>query len=139
MSQLQNRGPFVLMYCKLVSLFSKNFYTFACLNFLLLLLGGTFDIIHTRPSYTLLSHSFKISNKVIIGLTSDELAEKKGKTPTVINMQKRFENLKTIISKEFPNPSFQISNLNNDFGPAVLDKGVEALVVSDETSNQGKY
>ncbi len=38
---------------------------------------------------------------------------------------------------EFPNSSFQISKLDNDFGPAVLEKGVEALVVSDETSNQG--
>ena len=27
--------------------------------------------------------------------------------------------------------------MNNDFGPAVLEKEVEALVVSDETSNQG--
>ena len=42
-----------------------------------------------------------------------------------------------IISKEFPNSSFQISKLENDFGPAVLEKEVEALVVSNETSNQG--
>ena len=42
-----------------------------------------------------------------------------------------------VISKEFPNSSFQISKLDNDFGPAVLEKGVEALVVSDEKSNQG--
>ncbi len=41
------------------------------------------------------------------------------------------------ISKEFPNTPFQISKLDNDFGPAVLEPDVEALVVSDETSNQG--
>ena len=97
--------------------------------------GGTFDIIH-RGHLTLLSTAFAISDKVIIGLTSDELAEKKGKLP-IYQYEKRLKNLTAVISKEFPNSSFQISKLDNDFGPAVLEKEVEALIVSDETSNQG--
>jgi len=104
-------------------------------KFSLVAMGGTFDIIH-KGHLTLLSNAFEISNKVIIGLTSDELALKKGKT-TTNKYEKRYENLKKILSKEFPNSSFQISKLDNDFGPAVLEKGVEALVVSGETSNQG--
>ena len=104
-------------------------------KFSLIATGGTFDIIH-RGHLTLLSNAFAISDKVIIGLTSDELAEKKGKL--IINKyEKRLENLTQVISKEFPNSSFQISKLDNDFGPAVLEKGVEALVVSDEKSKQG--
>ena len=104
-------------------------------KFSLVAMGGTFDIIH-KGHLTLLSNAFGISNKVIIGLTSDELAKKKGKFPTN-KYEKRYENLIKIISKKFPNTSFQISKLDDDFGPAVLEKGVEALVVSDETSNQG--
>ena len=104
-------------------------------EFSLVATGGTFDIIH-RGHLTLLSSAFAISDKVIIGLTSDELAEKKGKL-LINKYEKRLENLTQVISKEFPNSSFQISKLDNDFGPAVLEKGVEALVVSDETSNQG--
>lgn len=104
-------------------------------EFSLVATGGTFDIIH-RGHLTLLSNAFTISDKVIIGLTSDELAEKKGKIP-VNKYEKRLENLIAAISKEFPNSLFQISKLDNDFGPAVLKKGVEALVVSNETSNQG--
>ncbi|MHA7646581.1 phosphopantetheine adenylyltransferase [Nitrosopumilus sp. S4] len=98
--------------------------------------GGTFDIIH-RGHITLLSNSFKISKKVIIGLTSDELASKKGKVP-INDYQTRLENLNKLILKEFPNSFYQISKLENDFGPAVLEKEVEALVTSDETSNQGQ-
>ena len=98
-------------------------------------MGGTFDIIH-RGHLTLLSNAFEISDNVIIGLTSDEFAAKKGKTPNNKYAQ-RLENLITIISKEFPNTSFEISKLDNDFGPAVLEPDVEALVVSDETRNQG--
>ncbi len=104
-------------------------------EFSLIATGGTFDIIH-RGHLTLLSNAFSISDKVIIGLTSDELAEKKGKL-SINKYEKRLETLTKVISKEFPNSSFQISKLDNDFGPAVLEKGVEALVVSDETSNQG--
>ena len=104
-------------------------------EFSLVAMGGTFDIIH-KGHLTLLSGAFAVADKVIIGITSDKFAAKKGKIPTN-EYDQRFENLKSVISKEFPEASFEISKLENDFGPAVLEKGVEALVVSDETRNQG--
>ena len=39
--------------------------------------GGTFDILH-KGHIALLSTSFEISDKVIIGLTGDDLGQKKG-------------------------------------------------------------
>jgi pantetheine-phosphate adenylyltransferase len=104
-------------------------------KFDLVAMGGTFDVIH-RGHITLLSEAFSISTKVIIGLTSDEMALRKGK-----NLQndysKRLDKLVKTIEKNFPNMVFEISKLDNDFGPAVLEKEVQALVVSGETSNQG--
>ena len=105
-------------------------------KFSLIAMGGTFDIIH-RGHLTLLTNAFEISDKVIIGLTSDEFVQKKGKTPTH-KYDERHKNLISIIFQKFPNSYFEISQLNNDFGPAVLEKNVQALIVSDETSNQGK-
>ena len=104
-------------------------------RFSLIAIGGTFDIIH-RGHTTLLSTAFEISDKVIIGLTSDEFVQKKGKTP-IHKYDERLKNLTLTIFKKFPDTYFEISQLNNDFGPAVLEKEVQALVVSDETSNQG--
>jgi len=104
-------------------------------EFVLVAMGGTFDIIH-KGHLKLLSKAFSISSKVIIGLTSDELAEKRGKK-TLNNYKKRFETLMSTIKTNFPNHAFQISKLDNDFGPAVLEENVQALVVSDETSIQG--
>ena len=101
----------------------------------LVAMGGTFDIIH-RGHLTLLSNAFDIADKVIIGITSDEFAVKKGKI-LINKYAQRLENLTSAISKEFPSATFEISKLENDFGPAVLKKEVQALVVSDETSNQG--
>ena len=104
-------------------------------KFELVAMGGTFDFIH-KGHIKLLSEAFLISDKVIIGLTSDEFASKKGKK-LQNNYNERFETLVKIIENNFPNSSFEISKLDNDFGPAVLEKEVQALVVSDETANQG--
>jgi len=104
-------------------------------KFSLIAMGGTFDIIHFGH-ITLLSTAFDISEKVIIGLTSDEFVQKKGKNP-IHKYDERLKNLISIIFKKFPNSYFEISQLNNDFGPAVFEKEVQALVVSDETKNQG--
>jgi pantetheine-phosphate adenylyltransferase len=104
-------------------------------EFGLVAMGGTFDIIH-KGHMALLSKAFSISSKVIIGLTSDELAEIKGKK--ILNSyEKRYENLENMIKTNFSNKSYQISKLDNNFGPAVLEGKVEALVVSKETENQG--
>ena len=103
--------------------------------FKLVAMGGTFDIIH-KGHLALLSKAFSISSNVIIGLTSDELAARKGKK--IINSYKtRLDILTNTINAKFPSISYRISQLDNDFGPAVLEKDVQALVVSAETEKQG--
>ncbi|MDE1727137.1 MAG: pantetheine-phosphate adenylyltransferase [Thaumarchaeota archaeon] len=101
----------------------------------LVALGGTFDLLH-RGHLELLSKGFSVSSKVIIGLTSDELARKKGKN-LIHDYEKRYNALEDTIKRNFPNVAYQISRLENDFGPAVLEKQVEALVVSEETAFKG--
>ena len=101
----------------------------------LVAMGGTFDAIHSGHM-ALLNKAFSISSKVIIGLSSDQLATKKGKN-LVNDYSKRLSLLKSVIEKNFPNSSYKISKLENDFGPAVIEGSVKALVVSEETSNKG--
>ena len=99
-------------------------------------LGGTFDLLH-RGHLELLRNGFEISSKVIIGLASDELAKRKGKN-LINNYKQRYDALESAIKKNFPDALYDISKLENDFGRAVLEKEIEALVVSDETAFQGK-
>tara|TARA_B100001765_G_scaffold104651_1_gene64746 strand:+ start:68 stop:532 length:465 start_codon:yes stop_codon:yes gene_type:complete len=100
----------------------------------LVAMGGTFDVVHSGHM-ALLNKAFSISSKVIIGLSSDQLATKKGKN-LVNDYPKRLSVLKSVIEKNFPNSSYEISKLENDFGPAVIEGSVKALVVSEETSNK---
>ena len=106
-------------------------------SFDLVAMGGTFDVIH-NGHMALLKKSFSISSKVIIGLSSDQLAIKRGKS-LVNDYSKRFSLLESTIEKNFPNSSYEISKLENDFGPAVVEGSVKALVVSEETSAKGLY
>ena len=101
----------------------------------LVAMGGTFDVIHSGHM-ALLNKAFSLSSKVIIGLSSDQLATKKGKN-LVNDYSKRLSLLKSTIEKNYPNPSYQISKLEDDFGPAVIEGSVQALVVSEETRNKG--
>ena len=106
-------------------------------QFDLVAMGGTFDIIHAGH-IALLTKSFSISSKTIIGLSSDQLATKRGKN-LVNDYSKRLSSLKDVIEKRFPNTSYEISKLENDFGPAVIEGSVQALVVSEETSSKGTH
>ena len=104
-------------------------------SFDLVAMGGTFDIIHSGHM-ALLNKAFSISTKVIIGVTSDQLAVKKGKNPEN-DYSKRMSLLKSTIEENFPDSVYEIAKLENDFGPAVLEDSVKALIVSEETSDKG--
>jgi len=99
-------------------------------------MGGTFDVIH-RGHVALLEMAFSVSQKVIIGLTSDELVQRKGKR-ILHTYEQRLESLKKTVDAMFPGRQYVISRLDNDFGPAVVEGKVEALVVSEETAHQGQ-
>ena len=106
-------------------------------QFDLVAMGGTFDVIHDGHM-ALLNKSFSISSKVIIGLSSDQLAAKRGKN-LVNDYSTRLSSLESVIEKSFPNSSYEISKLENDFGPAAIEGSVKALVVSEETSDKGLH
>ena len=98
-------------------------------------LGGTFDIIHVGH-IELIQKAVSISDKIIIGLTSDAFISKNDKK-IINNFEQRSENLEKIIHEKFPDCSFEIAKLDDDFGPAVIQGDVDALVVSEETRKKG--
>ena len=98
--------------------------------------GGTFDEIHVGH-VALLAKAFEVGKKVIIGVSSDEFAAKRGKRLNH-DFGQRVENLKKMIKREFGAVDYEIARLEGDFGPAVTSAGVGALVASSETQAKGK-
>ena len=98
--------------------------------------GGTFDIIH-RGHRALLSAALDNFDHVIIGLTTDEFAARRGKV-LVNGYSARFGSLCSVIRAEFPDSSYEVCPLDDVFGPAVLRDGIDTLVASAETANQGE-
>jgi pantetheine-phosphate adenylyltransferase len=99
--------------------------------------GGTFDEIH-NGHLSLISKAFEVGKKVIIGVTSDEFAvERKGIDKIHHSYEERVVNLKEIIKNKLGDVVYEISKLDNDYGPVVISAQISALVASAETAKKG--
>ena len=98
-------------------------------------IGGTFDGVH-RGHLALLDRAFEVAGRVIIGVTSDELAAGRGKSPRS-PYRARSAAVAALASSRHPGRQFAVSRLDDVFGPAALGRRVGALVVSAETEPQG--
>ena len=100
-------------------------------------MGGTFDILHTGH-IELLKKSFKIGKFVIIGLSSDSLVKVKLKKNINNSFEVRKRNLVSIIDSEFESTQYEITELEDVFGPLMFSEKVDCMVASSETSYRGK-
>lgn len=92
--------------------------------------GGTFDIIH-KGHIKLLERAFSESEYIIVGISSDEFAFKRGKT-LIHTYEERLNKLKNILERRYRG-RYTIIRLDDEFGPT-LDRGeIEVLFVSKET------
>jgi pantetheine-phosphate adenylyltransferase len=100
-------------------------------------IGGTFDIIH-RGHLELLKESFKVGHFVVIGVTSDEFVESILKKKIKNRHYIRVQNIKKTIEKEIGSNNYQITKLDDHFGPVMNSNNIDCLVVSNETEEKGK-
>jgi len=94
--------------------------------------GGTFDELH-RGHKVLLLKAFEIGERVLIGLCTDEFAEKLGKPHITAPYEERLTELKAFLNNLGLSGRAEIIPLNDPFGPTLAESCIEALVVSEET------
>jgi pantetheine-phosphate adenylyltransferase len=99
-------------------------------------LGGTFDILH-RGHLELLKKSFEIGLFVVIGVTSDEFVSAKLDKQIKNPYQTRVKNLRNLIKKDLEGTNYEITKLNDSFGPLMISDKIDCLVVSSETEKNG--
>ncbi|RLF17359.1 MAG: hypothetical protein DRJ66_00935 [Thermoprotei archaeon] len=100
-------------------------YDIACL-------GGTFELIH-KGHEKLIEVAFSLADKVVIGITSDNLVKSLGKKHPVSPYEVRVKRLKEYLSKKGLLNRAIIVKLNDPYGPSIHDPNIKAIVVSEET------
>ncbi len=94
--------------------------------------GGTFDELH-RGHKTLIVQAFELGERVLIGLSSDELVAKLWKPHVTASYEERQEGLKLWLMELGLWSRAEIVPLFDAFGSSIKDPEIEALVVSEET------
>jgi cytidyltransferase-like protein len=94
--------------------------------------GGTFDEFH-RGHKVLLMKAFEIGEHVLIGLCSDEFVKKMGKPHMTAPYAERLKELRAFLDSLGLSDRAEIIPLNDPYGKTLVDRCIEALVVSEET------
>ncbi len=98
------------------------------------IVGGTFDNFH-KGHRDLLQIAFDLSDYVVIGITSDQFAQR-FRTEEVESFKTRSGVVRHVCN-EF-GKEFKIIEINDFYGPSTTDPELVAIVVSEETSLRAK-
>lgn len=95
-------------------------------------MGGCFDHLHEGHKY-LISTAFKVSEKLVIGLTTDKMNQKKQYKEEIQDYSTRKQNIENFVQSFTELSRLEIIELNDPYGPPIEDEDYEALVFSLET------
>lgn len=94
-------------------------------------IGGTFNTLHMGHK-KILENTFTVGRSVIIGLTSDEFAQR-FRVRDTLPYATRKKNLQEYINKVKENKPYEIIKIDDSYGIATLDPEIDCIVVSEET------
>ncbi len=95
-------------------------------------MGGTFELFHSGHR-VLLMKAFKVGNRVLIGLCSDNFVKKMRKPHRIASYARRLEDLENLLKKNGVLERAEIIPLDDAYGITLSDKRIDAIVVSEET------
>jgi len=101
-------------------------------KFKTVLVGGTFDEFH-KGHRALIIEAFEAGERVIIGLSSDELARELRKNHGIASYEQRLEELRSFLREQGVFDRAKIVPLDTPYGITLTTTIADALVVSKET------
>ncbi|UCD91956.1 MAG: pantetheine-phosphate adenylyltransferase, partial [Methanobacteriota archaeon] len=92
--------------------------------------GGTFDRIH-RGHRAIIEKAFSIGDEVLVGITSDQMAEQARGHP-VSPVAKRKEGLEAFL-RSLGHKQFEVVEISDIYGPAPFLENLDGIIASEET------
>ena len=103
-------------------------------------LGGTFDRLHAGHKILLTKACLVATERIVVGVTDYSNSPKLGSKTLSGFMQSvhiRSELVRHFMSSIAPHLTIETSPITDPFGPSIVDKNLQAIVVSKETSRGG--
>jgi len=100
--------------------------------------SGTFSPPLHLGHVTLIKKAFEISEKVMIGITIDEMTKRKTLSNLIPPLKIRKENVLKFLKELGFTENAIIIDLKDSYGPAIEDQGLEAIIVSEDTLYMGQ-
>ncbi len=100
------------------------------------LVGGTFDEFH-KGHRALIMKAFEVCERVMIGLSSDQLARELRKNHDVATYEERLKDLRAFLRRQKVLERAKIVPLDTPYGITLSTTVADALVVSKETEPVG--
>jgi pantetheine-phosphate adenylyltransferase len=94
--------------------------------------GGTFDHLHDGHRL-LIETGLKVSNKLVIGLTTQKMLKRKKYASKIEDFETRKKNLENFISSIGGLDRVEIVELDNPYGPPINEPEYDGLIASQET------
>ncbi len=95
--------------------------------------SGTFDKLH-KGHKVLLRKALDVGERVVVGLTSDAFCSNKQLSDKIEPFEVRRANLECFFKEIGATSRVEIITLNDPYGPAIEDAGLEAIVAGEDVA-----
>lgn len=102
------------------------------------IMGGTFDRLHIGHKIMLSEAALLTENRLLVGVTNECMLAKKKLTELIEPFEVRSGNMKRFLNTVAPDLEVLPVNISDPYGPSVVEKDYQCLVVSRETFKTGE-